>query len=135
MLAYSKKLYLYITQNKSFSRPDFYHFQCLRLVSLAYFKLNKLDSALYFVEKISDPDNYGFDSVDFAKATKNQLAGDIYFESGKDSLALLNYKSVLPIAYPAYAYEAGIRARYGLARIYYKKGLTDSALSYGKKAI
>ncbi|HEU5165763.1 MAG TPA: ATP-binding protein [Chitinophagaceae bacterium] len=137
-LIYGKKLNDYLLQNSgnSLDWPVFLRVQALRSVSFAYLNLNKFDSALYYANLIGDLPTTKYLSTaitwedDFKQSSMHQLLGDIYLKAGKESQASENYRSVLSVG--GVESEGKVRARYGLAMIYYKQGLIDSAFFYGK---
>ncbi len=131
MLMYSKKMYTYLKESKLYATHPYDAYQSLEKISLAYYGLNELDSALHYARELYNLPTIYSNSGGFAKAVGGQIIGDINSKRGKNIIAMQDYRSALDFAYANRAYESAIRSNLGLSRLFQKLGQNDSALFYG----
>ena len=117
------------TLNKSDSRYPGIQWTSNKTISTAYYNLGKIDSALYYAQKLLAvdglPNEQGF--LHYAK----KLLGDMYAAKGENETAYSNYRFALQNS-PAFL-AAGVNE--GLARLFQKEGRLDSALYYARQAL
>ncbi len=97
------------------------------LISSIYERMNKLDSALFYVERANkeEPNNSGMLYV----------FGAIHSKLNHDSLALNLYKAAIPFAKKDNALKDVLDCLNGISNVYLKEGKSDSAVFYAKEAI
>jgi two-component system NtrC family sensor kinase len=110
--------------NKTFGSPKF----LLGLIGETYFHLNKLDSALSYIAKAYDLDMQSSShwSVPYT------YMGAIYDKKGNPLLALEYYREGNKVA--IFKVDA-INGYNGMASVFKKMGMKDSAIYYSKKVI
>ncbi len=104
-------------------------------IAETYFKMHKLDSALYYNKiayHIADTGHNQQYMIDFAI----RVFAAIYEEKGEDQLALKNYRQFIADFYKYNLSNREVdRAYLGIAKIYLKKNEIDSSIFYAKKAL
>ncbi len=106
-------------------------------VASAYYRLNKLSSALAYAKQAININN--FDSTINARLARDipgrQLIGDIYSAMGISDSAMKNYKFIIASAPPLLSINiAFAQTRTSITKEFQKAGRIDSALFYGRTA-
>ena len=121
------------TLNPNDTRFQFVQWDAKNIISYAYYKLHFLDSASYYAKKMaalnvhnSDPRNLAYGSL---------LLADIYSEKGDNVTAFSYYRLVIPNAIIIFNGQVAATAHAGMARLFKKEGLLDSALFYARQSL
>jgi two-component system NtrC family sensor kinase len=100
-----------------------------RIISTAYYKLGRLDSALPYAIKLTKIN--GLNWPDGRTAYANNLLADIYSAMGEREKAFAYYRSALSKGFDF----LGASSNEGIARLFQKEGRVDSALFYARRAL
>ena len=101
-------------------------------IANAFYKLNITDSALYYAKKAA---TLGSGNTKYDTAFSGLLLGNIYARMGRDSAAFHYYRLVYPAAVGIYNPQVAAGAFEGMARLFKRDGVADSALYYALKAM
>ena len=100
-----------------------------KIISTAYYKLGRLDSALHYAIKLSKINGLTWPEGHMAFA--DNLLADIYSAMGKSETAFGYYRSALAKG----SDFLGASSNEGIARLFQKEGRLDSALFYARRAL
>lgn len=104
-----------------------------RIIATAFYNLKQNDNALIYAKKMAAIE-FPADSY-YYLAFGNLLLADIYSAIGDNSLSFRYYRTSQANALPIYAIIPYANAHAGMARLFQKEGLTDSALIYAKQSL
>ncbi len=103
------------------------------IISMAYNNLLNTDSALVYAKKLTALEINA--NPTGTSAFNNQLLGDIFAQKGDDKMAINYYRRAITSGYSSQASQVVSGAYAGIARIFKKQGLVDSALVYARFAL
>lgn len=98
-----------------------------RIISTAYYKLGRLDSALPYAIKLTKIN--GLNWPEGRTAYANNLLADIYSAMGEREKTFAYYRSALSKGFDF----LGASSNEGIARLFRKEGRIDSALFYARR--
>jgi signal transduction histidine kinase len=103
------------------------------IIADAYYKLNKLDSALYYARKMQA---FQFDKIWGGWIViGNLLLADIFSADGNIDSAFVYYRKTIGVASAFKALKSVAEIQAGMARLFQKTGRLDSALIYAQNAL
>ncbi len=103
------------------------------VMAMAYSDLNMQDSTLYYLLLVYEG------AKKIKKPSLLSLAtsglGNYYLKIDNDSLALFYFKKCIPYAINGGRFDGVVHAETAIAKVFLKRGESDSALSYGRHAL
>ncbi|MEO7121429.1 MAG: ATP-binding protein [Ginsengibacter sp.] len=134
VLSYGKVMDSILSKLKNDSKDfAFWSFQTNSITANAFYKLQLLDSALYYAKKVDFSFGNSFD-FPFYASTNNLLLANIYSVKDDNDSAFYHYRAAIPFFARIGAFGLGLSYE-GLARLFQKQGNLDSALYYARMSI
>ena len=122
-------------QNGSDPRFSEQEWVAKNIIATAFYKLGRLDSALFYAKKMTAIKLDGVPHQIGTLAFGDLLLADIYNARGDISQAFLYYRQVIVNAAAIYAFQLCASAQAGIARLFLQQGRPDSALLYARQAL